>query len=83
MPEELVNQLSRLSFATRGAVIASWYAIGEDGRTPYRQYLTSPRLRWTRRKRARLAAKQLLEPDDSLDGEGTNDDGVVSNNPVL
>lgn len=62
MPDELANHLSRLSFRSRGAAIGTWYAIGEEGRAHYREFVSSPRLGRARRKRAERVMKQLLDP---------------------
>ena len=65
MPESLASAADALDEASRDAVIRNWTRIGEEGREKYRIYLDRGSARG-RRKRAALAAGQLLMPYDMM-----------------
>jgi hypothetical protein len=75
MPEELWAAIRAESPRTAAALLTNWQRIGREGRE---QYVTYVRRGWTRRgrrRRAQLAAAQLLTP--------AHDPGVPLPGPVM
>lgn len=66
MPDELFDSIATYGADTRQKMLRSWIQIGDSGRAAYLDYLSRA---WTQRglrKRAELAAGQLLEPGRSF-----------------
>lgn len=62
MPDELFDSIATYGGDTRQKMLRNWIEIGDSGRAAYLQYLSRA---WTQRglrKRAELAAGQLLDP---------------------
>jgi hypothetical protein len=66
MPAELVAALGRLEETAANIAGANWERIGGEGRALYKQYVDGVRSKRRRRKRADLAALQLLTPDHRI-----------------
>jgi hypothetical protein len=59
MPAALAAIIYRYDKATRRTIVSNWALIGSDGHRNYREYLDSG-LPWTRSRRARTGASQLI-----------------------